>query len=746
MDYPDLRAELLATFKVEAEEHLATLDSGLLELERPGSEREALVHELFRAAHSLKGAARMVDLGEVERLAHAMEDLLGRLRDGSMEPGSRLVDLLLAATDGLRAALAAGEGGTGEALTDELVAALQAAAAGATFEVPRRPEAVEAGVTAPAEEAQGAGVPAAPPPAPAAAPALGAPGEHLRVAAAAVDRLVEIVAELGVGVQWVRQPLRLVRGEERALRGLAAEVAGLRSRLGGDAAAAQDLERLEEALRDRASALAAAAHAGRGRAEELLRLAREAGEAAQGLRMLPLDTVFGRLPRVVRDAARQSGKLVELTTSGGETALDRAVLERLADPLLHLVRNAVDHGLEGPRERRAAGKPEAGRLRVTARQRGGLVEVEVADDGRGIDVDRVVERAVEAGILDGERAAAMTPGERLQLVFASGLSTAERVTAISGRGVGLDVVRENLERLQGRVTVASEPGRGTVFTLSVPLSLAATFALLVRCGGTVLAFPGTTVERVLRVQRSELGAVDGHPVLELGGRPLPVVDLGAVTGLGTAAPENGRLRLVVAGVAERRLGLVVEGLEGTQELVVTDLGPQLRGLAQAAGGAILPDGRVAVVVDVAAVMDEATRRGEAPAAVVREERARRRRVLLADDSLTTRALEKTILEGAGYEVLACADGEAAWQVLRSETVDAVVTDIQMPRMDGFDLTARIRSDSRLRELPVVLVTSLESAQDRARGLEVGADAYIVKRTFDQRELLETLERFLGGER
>ncbi len=740
MDFSDLRAELLATFKVEAEQHLATLDGGILALEGEGAERETVVQELFRAAHSLKGAARMVDLAAVERLAHAMEDLLGRLRDGVLEPGGEVVDLLLAATDGLREALAAGEAGEVPDV-EPLVRALEAASRGEAFSVPRAAREAGSPPASPGDE----GTPEAPP-APPAGPSspTAAPGAgHIHVSAKAVDRLVETLAELAVSAQWVADPVRLLEQSDRRLRRLAAEVRAVLGDLPEGEAAANRLERLEEALSDWARELAAVRHGARRRAEEHLRLAREGREAAQALRMLPVTTLLDRLPRVVRDAARSCGKQVRLETAGGETALDREVLERLADPLLHLVRNAVDHGIESPEERRKAGKPEEGTVRVLARQRGGAVEVEVSDDGRGIDVERLVERAAAAGVADEESLASRPREELLQLVFTSGLSTAREVSALSGRGVGLDVVRANLERLQGRVEVSSEVGRGTVFTLSVPLTLANTFALVVRCGGAMLALPGTTVERVLRITPSELGTIEGKQVVELEGRPLPVVELAAVLGL-PETPGRQMLHIVVAGVAERRLGLVVDELEETSELVVADLGPQVRGLATVAGGALLPDGRSAVVLDVAAVMDEATRSGAAPAVAGLEERRRRLRVLLADDSLTTRALEKIILEGAGFEVVTCGDGEVAWRTLRAEPVDTVVSDIQIPRLDGFGPTAHTHSNPRLRDLPVVLVTSLESPEDRARGLEAGADAYIVKRTFDQRELIETLKRLVGG--
>jgi len=742
VDHAELRKKLAATFRAEAEEHLATLDRDLLELER-GGDRQELVQELFRAAHSLKGAAAMVEMGEVQRLAHAMEDLLGAVRDGSVEPAPTVIDLLLAGTDGLRGALAAEPGDTAVSRqVDRLVEALRAAARGDPFELPRPPEerspaVPAAGASPQPSAAQGTGASAAE-----VAPASTAPVAHIRVPPAALDRLVERLAEVSAGSHAFEDLPGRIATVERRVRDLADDLGrhGAGPTAGperGEAAA------LREELDELAGELATWALDSRRRVEEHARFVEEAREAAEDLRMAPLATLLERFPRVVRDTARRCGKRVELVMGGGEVRLDREVLERLADPLLHLVRNAIGHGIEEPAARRAAGKPEAGRVEISAQQRGRLVEVVVRDDGRGMDVEALTSRAMAMGLMDGKAAAERSKEELLGLAFSTGISTAGEVTELSGRGVGLDVVRANLEQLQGRVEVGAEPGRGTVFTMTVPLSLATTFSVLVSCGGTLLALPAATVDRGRRVAPEELGTMEGRPVLRTGDRPLPVVALGAVLGLGVPAPGEGPVRLVVAGAVEHRVAFLVDALEGSRELLVSDLGPQLRDLPMVAGGAILPDGRPVIVLDVGAVIEESILRGEAPTVAGRRA-PRRRRVLLADDSLTTRALERTILEGAGYEVVAVADGEAAWHELPSGRFDAVVTDIQMPGLDGFALTRRIRSDPRFRDLPVVLVTSLASSADKKRGLEAGAGAYIVKGAFDQRELLETLDRLVAG--
>ncbi|HHQ49460.1 MAG TPA: hybrid sensor histidine kinase/response regulator, partial [Acidobacteria bacterium] len=708
--------------------------------------------ELFRAAHSLKGAAAMVEMGEVQRLAHAMEDLFGAIREGRLEPGEDVIDLLLAGTDGLRTALAAEPGdGAVAGRVDRLVAALSAAAEGGAVSQPGKPggqDRTKAGEPPPAPPAAETG--AAAPEAEAgrvqeAARRVSPAETHIHVPSAAVDELVERLAEVGIGARGFDQlPVRIA-AVERRVRGLAERLAALGREGSRDASREfESLAGLREAVGELRDELATWALEARRQVEEQARLVAEARDAAQDLRMLPMSTLLQRFPRVVRDTARRCGKRVELVTSGGDVRLDREVLERLADPLAHLLRNAIDHGIEEPAARREAGKPETGRVEIVARQRGRLVEVEVRDDGRGIDVEALQARALAAGLIEQDGVGNRSREDLLRLAFSTGLSTARRVTELSGRGVGLDVVRANLETLQGRVEVRSEPGRGTVFTLTVPLSLATSFAVLVSCGGTVLAFPAGTVDRVLRVALEELATVDGWPVVRIGGHPVPVADLGAVLRLGEVAQEPGPRPVVVAGVVEHRMAFVVEKVEDSRELVISELGPQARNIPVVAGGALLPDGRPVIVLDVGAVIDACIARGKG-AAVSGRTRRRRRRILLADDSLTTRALEKTILEGAGYDVVAVPGGEEAWNELRSGEFDAVVSDIEMPGLDGFGLTRKIRSDPVRRDLPVVLVTSLESQADRQRGLEAGADAYIVKRTFDQRELLETLERLIAEE-
>jgi len=453
--------------------------------------------------------------------------------------------------------------------------------------------------------------------------------------------------------------------------------------------------------------------------------------------------------RAARDAARAAGKDVALTVEGGDVELDRSVLEWLKAPLVHLVTNAVGHGVEAPAARAEAGKPPAGRVKVTAALRGDQVEVVVDDDGGGLDAEALRAAARSRGY--DERA---DPRALADLIFQPGFSTAAAVTHVSGRGVGLDVVKSRVEGLLGTIGVETEPGRGTRFTLTVPLTLTALRALLVRAGGETFALGTAAVRRLTRVGPADLHPVGGRPTLVQGGRPIPLVTLAEALGL-PATPATAPARpgdpppakrpAVVVAAGDRLVAFLVDELVAEQEIIIKTLGPRVRRVRNLSGATILPSGRVALVLNAVSLVRDAMARG--PAAAVPDPAAARtpparRRLLVVDDSLTTRTLEQSILEAAGYEVATAVDGEDGWRVLNQRGADLLVTDVDMPRMDGFALCEAVRASPRFARLPVVLFSSRGDDGDKARGNEVGADAYIVKGTFDQKELLATVAQLL----
>lgn len=457
-------------------------------------------------------------------------------------------------------------------------------------------------------------------------------------------------------------------------------------------------------------------------------------EVVRRLRMVPFREATVHLDRAARDVAQATGKDVTLTIRGGEIEVDRVVLEALRDPLLHLVRNAVDHGMEPPAEREAAGKPGRGTITVTASLRGAEVLVEVADDGRGIDPGAIRTKLRERG-------APVPADERdvLRTIFAPGFSTASVVTDLSGRGVGLDAVKTSVEALRGAVDVRS--GDGTTFSLRVPLSLSTLRVLEVAVGGQVFVIPVPAIRVLLRVDRGDVRPVRGIDTIEHEGRPIPLVPLSAVLGL-EAQPQltTGKLAVVVLSYGSD-VGLVVDALLDERDAVVKSLGPRLRGAPIASGATLLANGRVALILDVPEIVARARRGGTAIRDGMGEAEAPKPKILLVDDSMTTRSLEKTILENAGYTVVIAVDGADGWRVLQETPgIGVVVSDVEMPRMDGFGLTEAIRASPRFQHLPVILVTALAKPEDKARGLAAGASAYIVKGAFEQQQLLDTIEQ------
>ncbi len=474
----------------------------------------------------------------------------------------------------------------------------------------------------------------------------------------------------------------------------------------------------------------------------LERAAQTLEERISQARMVPFTEACDALYRTVRDLAARERKPTELVVEGGDIELDRSIVDGLRAPLLHLVRNAIDHGIERAEERALLGKSARSRLVVSAALRGDQVEITVRDDGRGIDLQAVRDRLRAQG--------ADVPAEDgavLSSIFEAGFSTAPTVTELSGRGVGLDVVRTQIESMRGNVAVAFQPGAGTSFALTMPLTVTTLRALLVRAGNDVLALPSASVSKLVRASADQLGLVQGRETLLSEAAPMPLVSLAELLGSQepTARGLRERLPVVILSQLGTRVALAVDELIAEQDVVIKSLGRRIQRLPHVSGATILPDGRVALLLHPGDLVRSA--QGRMPARRAFESlqptaAPARKRILLVDDSVTTRTLEKSILEGAGYHVITAADGAAAWQILQEMGADLLVSDVEMPNMNGFTLTQSVRSSKRFRDLPVILLTSLDSDQDRARGLDAGANAYLVKSAFDQSDLFDTIRQLL----
>ncbi|RKG93371.1 hybrid sensor histidine kinase/response regulator [Corallococcus terminator] len=458
------------------------------------------------------------------------------------------------------------------------------------------------------------------------------------------------------------------------------------------------------------------------------------------LRMVPASQVLEPLRRTVRETASRLGKEVVLELGGTDVRLDRRIVDALKDPLVHLVRNAIDHGLEMPEGRRAAGKPDSGRLTVRVEARGTRIGVIVEDDGAGLDPVRVRATAVRRGLMTQDAADKLTDPQAARLIFQPGFSTREEVTSTSGRGVGLDVVLATAQRLQGSADVEYTPGKGTRFIVDLPLTLAAALGLLVRTGNTITAIPSDTVKRVLRLDKDDIGTVAGRVVARLDGEQLTFLTLSEAIGLPRLelALESGRRQTaVLLALGEERVLYAIDEVVGQQELVVRALGKHLQGVPHLAGAAVLDDGRVVPVLNALELLRAAKPEMRSPVGETKMPR-----ILVCDDSLTTRFAMKSLLEIAGYPVVTAADGEEAWSVLDRVHCQLVVSDWQMPRLDGVGLARRMKRHPMFRRTPIILVTSLDSQEDRMEGLEAGADGYLVKREVERGKLLELVRQLL----
>lgn len=731
----DLQTRLLAAFQVESRDYLEALRAVLARGRDAGSLGQKDREEALRRAHNLKGAARAVDLPGIELLAHRLEALFLEATPAALGAGGAAAAVIERALDSMEDwldALARGQA--------------PPEPAGARREIERllglepEPEPERAEPIEPAPEG------------PAAAE------DTLRVRGSVLDRLLRTSGEIQEEGRHLESLVRDMAAAERELEELEGRWRHARS----DALAAlraqppsQDRSRLEsrlEAVEQQVKRLGSALRqTRRGQREHSARfgsLGRRLHADSRRVLMVPARSVFEGFPRMMRDLAAEERRPLEFRLSGADVEADRRVLQHLKDPLLHLLRNAVAHGIEPPEERRARGKPETARVELSLEARGSRLEVRVQDDGRGVDLRRVAAEAVRQGLMTEERARSAAAEELLAMLFRAGFSTSGKVDRLSGRGVGLSVVREAARRLQGEADLVPAEGGGTAVRLRVPLFLSTQILILVRAGGHVFALPAAGIERLERRPPADVRIVEGRPSVGPPDLPVPVVSLGYLLGLEDAGLVLSQRALCLAHLrsGSRRLAVAVECFLDRLEGLVRDAGLPARLAPAMAGATLLRDGSACAVLDPhhlvvrAAGCRPAIHRVEAevpaPAA------ARRRRILVVDDSFTTRTLEKTVLESQGYQVLLAVDGAQALDVLRSEEVDLVVSDIQMPRLDGFALVRALKADPRLASLPVVLLTSKATPEDRERGLELGAEAYLIKQRFDQGDLLETVRQLL----
>ncbi|MEO6065831.1 MAG: response regulator [Lysobacterales bacterium] len=738
-------SRLLALFATEMDDKTAAMDRVLLRLEQHPDQLD-LIAPLMRAAHSIKGAARAVGNDAAVTLAHALEDRLSAAQKRAAPLDAGLLDAALQAADALRK--------LGGAATDATRAQAQAACAALAASA----------LSAPGMLAANADVTDSPPP----TTALGAENTHqenrapsyfeiedadsiVRVRASHLGRLIGLA---GTGTVESRRLPTFAERQQR-MRGQVTQAGAALDDLHQSLGAPSNRSVLGQQLSQLRLQLGDIRHQMGDWIDDFGEYTRDAYQlserlyhAASASRLRPLQDIAGGYPRMVRDVARQLDKRAHLVIVGGQVAVDRDVLERLDAPLTHLLRNAVDHGIESPALREAAGKAREGVITLSASHRAGMLAIEVADDGNGVDYAAIRQRLTASRQLSVEESTALDRETLAESLFAAGFTTRDEVSEISGRGVGLDVVREMVKSVGGSVRIESTAGRGTRFALLVPISRAVTRALVVRIGSERYAFPLARVDRVLRAESGEIGSSGGLPYLSQGGRNLGLIDLGEHLGLTGVADATAHVDVVVASLEGHSIGFTTEAILGEYDLATRALDARLGRVADLAGLAVLPDGAPVVLLDVDDLMRGALEQQRTRQSALRPglaATARRRRILVVDDSISVRELERQMLLARGYEVEVAIDGADAWAKLREWPCDLVVTDVDMPRMDGIELTRSIKQDPRLRELPVVIVSYRDRDEDRTRGVEVRADAYLTKSDFHEETFARVIHDLIGDE-
>jgi two-component system sensor histidine kinase and response regulator WspE len=735
---------MLELFRMETREQMRVLTDGLLLLEQ-GAADAAMLEAMMRAAHSVKGAAAIVGLDAALRLAHAMEDVLVAAQEGRARLDADGVDVLLGAVDLLQQLADESEYDSGAAASAhaprlaDLLAALAALRTGvesAPAPAPPAPPPAPARAPAPAPAVTPAAAP--PPPAPSTVPGS--------------DELLTLAGQARLHAGQLRPWIDTLQRYKRHQRGVfdALEVLQDAIRATRDA----HLIELTQLVMDRVAPLRDKLHRTIEGAENYerraLTVSTRLADEVLALRMCRFAEGVRGLPRMVRDLARGLGKDVRVEIAGAETLVDRAVLARVEGPLNQLLRNAVDHGMELPGERVAAGKPAHGTIRLEARHHAGMLVLVVADDGRGVDPERIRAAAVRRQVAAPAFAPELTQAELMQFLFLPGFSLKESANEMSGRGVGLDVVHDAVQDLNGTVRAESALGAGFSTTITLPLTQSIVRTLVVDVAGEAYALPIARVERVLRVPAAGVLTLHGRQYVNLDGDQLGLVAASLVLDLGEAV-AGADLALVVIGNGRERYGLVVDAVRGEQSLTVQPLEPTFGKLRDIAAGALLDDGTPVLILDVPDLLLSIARllgAGAAlrltPGVVADGARAQARRVLVVDDSLTVREMQRKLLAARGYHVDVALDGLDGWNQLRAADYDLVITDIDMPRLDGIGFLERIRHDPRLHRLPVMIVSYKDRPEDRARGLEAGADYYLAKGAFHDATLLDAVHDLVGS--
>jgi len=782
----DFLKKLLATFKLEAEEHLNAITAGLLELEKSGDAQDQgrVVEKVLREAHSLKGAARAVTLTEAERICQSLEGAFTALKGEKIEAIPAMFDTLHRAVDSLSSIIESpGEKRSvvSEDQVTNLIEQLARIEAG-ELEIPKDLHAEKGLVEKHQEKTEAESAksesgemitpePEPPQPEPISRddrpeaqkkPFSGSvriPMEKLDALLGQVEEMLTIKRAVSQRVQDITDILRTVKAWRNSWAKQYPDLRDIRKTFEAECARGEDasfytrigtlLELSDATFAHLTSVESRITGLRRSVITDLYALESMLGallDNAKEMLMLPFSMILEVFPKFVRDLSRDQGKEATLSIKGGEIHVDRRILEELRDPLMHLVRNCIDHGIEITDERLKRNKPQRGAVTIeVSSENTSKVKVCVSDDGQGIDVEKLKTATVKRRIMPEKEVKKLTEHEALSLIFDSGVSTSSIITDISGRGLGLAIVKEKVEKIGGSISVETHRFKGTSFSSTFPAMLATHRGILVKVEDEGFIIPTAHVERVVRIHRDEIKSVENRAAFSINGRMVPCVRLGDILGVPPKEKKEVEyIQVVILGAGGEGIGFEVDRVEHIEEIMVKELSKNLSRVKNISGATILGTGKVVPILNATDLVNSAV---NAPAVIVKtpvsvKSEEEKQSLLVVEDSITSRMLLKNILEAAGYKVKTAVDGIDGFTTMKEENFDLVVSDVDMPRLNGFGLTAKIRADKKLSNLPVVLVTALESRENRERGIDAGANAYIVKSSFDQTNLLNIIRRLI----
>ncbi len=776
---PD-KKDFIGIFKAETEDNLTNLDKGLVELEKAPHNLE-IIKELNRMAHTIKGSARVFEFYDIQEIAHKIEDIFGGITTKEITFSRPVADCIFRGVDLIRKVLEA-DGLTAsfkdeiEEICEELENHRKGVggkrkAPKAAQEEPRAAKVENKEESAAAPEKKE--VPHVVPPEKEeiitretvlvkGVKTLGGKHveEYIRVPLSRVNKLLNLVGEMVINKmessEKIGQAKRLSRMAKESQKDVAVLTEVIKrkhpflemeiSKLLGQCNV--NVERIKDSLQVLYDTISTEAF-------HLDPVIDELQSRMKEIRMLPISTIFEGFPRMIRDIASQEEKDVKLEINGGETELDKKVLEGVKAPLMHILRNSISHGVESPDDRMAIGKPRQGTVKINAFHEAGNVKITVEDDGRGIDPDGIRLNALKKNLISQEELNTMSERALINLIFMNGYSTSPIITDVSGRGIGLDAARRDIEALKGQVTLDTVKGKGTVFTLVLPLTIAIIQVLLFEIEGVVFALPMTSVEECIKVKRSDIATLKNRMAAHIRGHNIPIVKMNDIIQLPSsgekkkstpaAKPEEDSVYVIISSSLEKRVGFIVDDIIGEDEIFIKNLGEHLGKVKNVSGATILGTGAVVVILDAKDLIEYSAMSHPAVTGKRRlpHEDKRQRKLLVVEDSLSTRELEKNILESHGYLVDTAVDGLDALDKVAKNKYDLIVSDVQMPRMDGFEFCRTLNKNEDYKDIPVVIMTALEKESDKRLGIEVGAAAYIVKTAFDQGNLLDTIERLIG---